>query len=338
VRLPTSCTVVALLGAACGRTPAPEAMTSVDMVDGTSTGDGTGDDEASSSTTSAAAPDGSMTDDVWEIRANAVAVPAEETSYLCFGATMPLDGLAHVTALEPVIDDATVVHHMLLRRVAEPVGQAEPCYPEPAGSTLLWGWGPGAGAMVLPPEAGLLVGERPAEHLALQIHYNNPLLSGGRVDDSGIAIHYTSQLRPEHAAVVGLGDVAGLVIPPGQPQWPTVHVCPAATTAALSQPLHVFASWLHAHELGTVLWTDHRRDGATVGELGRADPYDFGAQTLQPLDAVIEPGDELWTHCWYDSTSRAEVTYGGGASTDEMCLNYLWVWPRPTVLYYCNAQ
>lgn len=309
----------------------------------TSSGEGAVDDEDMSTSssnpasTSGPAPVDPTADDTWEIRAGATAVPADETSYLCFGATLPLDGLAHITALEPMIDDATVVHHMLLMRTDRLVGQAEPCYPEPGGATMLWGWAPGTGVMELPAEAGLLVGDRPDEHLALQIHYNNPLLAEDRVDDSGVRIHYTRALRRENAGVLGLGNVAQLVIPPGQPQWPTVHVCDAASTSALGEPLHVFASWLHAHELGSALWTEHRRGGEILGEIDRHDPYDFGNQTLKPLDAVVEPGDELWTHCWYDSTSRTEVTYGGGASSDEMCLDYLWVWPRPTTLYFCNA-
>ncbi len=39
-------------------------------------------------------------------------------------------------------------------------------------------------------------------------------------------------------------------------------------------------------------------------------------------------GDALVTTCWYDSTVRDNVTLGGFAITDEMCVNYVHYYPR----------
>ncbi len=68
----------------------------------------------------------------------------------------------------------------------------------------------------------------------------------------------------------------------------------------------------------------------------RNDPYDFGLQYVEPLDATLEPGDELVTHCIYDSSDRTEPTNGGDGSDDEMCLNYLFHYPALPFPLHCN--
>jgi hypothetical protein len=300
--------------------------------------DGTADTSSGASEETGAAfePDPSWRR--WEVRADAYAVPADETTYACFGASFELDALAHVVAFEPILDDVSVVHHMIVSRVDDPIDLIEPCYPAPPAATMLWGWGPGGDALALPEVAGLLVGEAgPTVHLVVQIHYGNPLGQGGHRDSSGVALYTSDVLRPEHAAVWGLGEVATLLIPPGWPEWETVHYCaPESSAQLLGEPVHVFGSWLHAHELGRRLWTEQHRDGTFVGELGRQDPYSIDTQRFEVLDATVEPGDALFTHCVYDSTSRTEVTYGGGATDDEMCLNYLLYYPAQPLLGYCN--
>ncbi len=274
----------------------------------------------------------------WSLRLPDYAVPAVETTYVCAGASFEIDGLGHVVAFAPVVDEARVVHHMVLARSAGPVDLIDPCYPAPPQATMQWGWAPGAGAFELPADAGFLVGDEGSPvHWVLQIHYNNPLGEAGIVDASGVDIYVTRELRPDDAGVFGLGDVAGLLIPPGWPDWHTAHVCSSASTRMLlHRPARVFGSWLHAHTLGVALWTEHSRDGVALAPLGERIPFRFDDQEFAALDAVVEPGDELVTHCVYDSTSRTEPTYGGGATTDEMCLNYLLYHPRQPLLTHCN--
>ena len=50
----------------------------------------------------------------WEVRADGYAVPAQETTYRCFPLSVSVDGLAHMIAFEPIVDDPAVVHHILL--------------------------------------------------------------------------------------------------------------------------------------------------------------------------------------------------------------------------------
>jgi hypothetical protein len=105
----------------------------------------------------------------------------------------------------------------------------------------------------------------------------------------------------------------------------------------MTGPSQVFGSWLHAHELGKSLWTEQFRDGALLGELGRHDPYAFDAQRVEPLDGELRPGDGLTTHCIFDSTDRDVWTIGGGDTDQEMCLNYLWIYPPQPNMLLCNG-
>ena len=50
----------------------------------------------------------------------------------------------------------------------------------------------------------------------------------------------------------------------------------------LALPITVIGSMLHAHEIGSVLWTNVSRQGALVGELNRDDPKDHICQSLRP--------------------------------------------------------
>lgn len=276
--------------------------------------------------------------DRWEVRAYDYAVPTGGTTYVCFSFSVTVTEPRHIVAFEPVLDQAEVVHHMLLSRSVDPLGQLEPCYPGPPDSALMWGWGPGGGPLFLPDEAGFLAGAEPAElHYTLQIHYENPGDLEGLVDRSGVNVYSTTELRPQHASIAALGDVESLVIPPGQPDWPSAHYCGSKTTAALlGEPIQAFGSWAHAHELGRAVWTEHYRDGRRVGDLGRRDPYFFDDQHFEPIDVQVRPGDELRTFCRFDSTGQTEPVHGGGGTDDEMCLNYVLYYPAQPWFWLCN--
>lgn len=43
---------------------------------------------------------------------------------------------------------------------------------------------------------------------------------------------------------------------------------------------------------------------------------------------ICAQGDALMTTCWYNSSARSNVTVGGFAISDEMCVNYIHYFPR----------
>jgi len=268
-----------------------------------------------------------------ELRLADFAVPTDETTYACRRFELPIDGPHDIVAFAPLVEDWQLVHHMILYRVAVDIDDGELCYPSPLDPWVVWGWAPGGLPLELPEDIGIAV-DPERDRFVLQVHYNNPLGEAGRVDTSGVELTVAAP-REVRASIFGLGTVDTIAIPAGVADYPVRATCSAATTAELlPEPVHVFASWLHAHEIATAVWTEQWRDGVKLGELGRADPYDFGDQRFVPLDSVVQPGDELVTHCRYDSSSRTAPTLGGPGSQDEMCLDFLLYWPA-TDFGYC---
>jgi len=55
--------------------------------------------------------------------------------------------------------------------------------------------------------------------------------------------------------------------------------------------------------------------------------WDFNQQSPTHLKAVIQPGDRLVTHCVYSSQTKDKRTRFGEGTDDEMCFNFLLVYP-----------
>lgn len=62
-------------------------------------------------------------------------------------------------------------------------------------------------------------------------------------------------------------------------------------------------------------------------------------QEIQLLrhDAVIKKGDRLVIDCVYDTTNRDYITFGGLSSDNEMCLGFLWYYPKSS-LQTCTSS
>jgi len=284
---------------------------------------------------------GAQLGDKVEIRIDNFEIPSAETYYACFEFSFQLDQLAHITRFTPFIDNGAYVHHFVLTTVDEPSGNPPgfSCY-SLDGDTL-WAWAPGQTDFTLPEEAGFLVGNAPdgRAHLRLQVHYNNPQNTVGQVDSSGFDMWVTTDLRPHTAGSLTVADIAGFTIPPGDSAYDHVTTCSSSVTSAMfEEPINVFGSMLHAHEIGSVLWTEVWRDGAMAYELNREEPFDFENQTIREIDRVIRPGDEIRNHCVYDSTGRSEPTQGGPGTLDEMCWNSLTYYPKiPSGFDFCSS-
>ena len=276
-----------------------------------------------------------------EIRVGDYTVPTTETYYACFEFSMTLDQLGHIIAFDPKIDNASHVHHFVLSIIDGPSGNSDGYSCFDLDGDILWAWAPGQGAFELPEEAGFLIGDAPGGELTLrlQVHYNNPLNQVGEIDNSGFDMWITKNLRPENAGTLVFGDIMGINIPPGEEAYEHVMTCRSEVTASqFVEPLNVFGSSMHAHEIGSVLYTEVWRDGQMVMELNRDDPYVFDSQHIKFIDAVLEPGDEIRNHCIYDSTDRTEPTLGGVGTADEMCWNTVIYYPKiPSGFDYCTS-
>jgi hypothetical protein len=196
---------------------------------------------------------------------------------------------------------------------------------------MVWAWAPGQGEFELPTDVGYLVGDAPGGEVTvrLQVHYNNPLGVTGMLDNSGFDMWVTNDLRPNSAGTLVFGDTFGISIPPGQEAYEYVMTCPSSTTAnRFEHEIHVFGSSMHAHEIGSVLYTEVWRDGEFAYELNRDDPYLFDSQHIKFVDEIMMPGDEIRNHCFYDSTERGGVTLGGPGTENEMCWDTIMYYPK----------
>lgn len=65
--------------------------------------------------------------------------------------------------------------------------------------------------------------------------------------------------------------------------------------------------------------------------------WNFGFQELTLVDLTLSPGDQINTHCTYDTTkSGGEVDFGSDSS-EEMCMSFLFYYPyEPTDGYFCG--
>jgi hypothetical protein len=277
----------------------------------------------------------------WRLGASDFTIAAEETYYGCFELTVANAQLAHVVGFRPLVDNAAYVHHFVVMKGAPrglPAGA--PCFD--LSGEILWSWAPGQGEYALPPEAGFLVGDEADGETTfiLQVHYNNPLLAAGLRDSSGVELFYTPELRPNDAGSIVFADVGGISIPARDPAYVHVADCSEAETRELlSGEITVFGSFLHAHNIGSVLWAEQWRDGALLREINRDEPFDFGSQlykSVGPFD--VRPGDRLETHCIYDASDRDARTLGGVGSDDEMCWHEVIYYPRQNARAdYCGT-
>ncbi|XP_061434271.1 DBH-like monooxygenase protein 1 isoform X1 [Lethenteron reissneri] len=226
---------------------------------------------------------------------------------------------------------------------------------------IMAGWAVGGGTFDYPPEAGFSLGTQgDPQFVMLETHYDNPAKLAGVTDSSGLRFYITSELRAYDSGMleVGVNPQPTHFIPPVTPSFVSYAVCPTlgfstvgphgdALRGSLPRPagvepgrsarqsgeIQVFATILHAHLIGAAMQVRHFRQGKQIGHLGRDMGYDFNyqeARYLKELTSVL-PGDELVTECTYRSTSRSHTTTGGLSTQDEMCIAFIYYYPRVNV-------
>jgi hypothetical protein len=293
-------------------------------------------------------------------------VPGKETTYMCKYIQFPTDTKYHAVSYEGIIT-SKFMHHMVLYRcasapvnVSADVRAGQPFDCTDSGSPCMeyaMVWAPGTPRTAFPPEAGLPFGEsQETSWFVLNAHYNNPDGIEGGTDSSGFSIKYTSALRPQDMGVLTLGTT-NLNIPPGLANFTAPPSrCPSACTRRITQPLNLWANYLHMHQTGDAMKTQLLRPAnasvfgnVTAGSKStqllqeqqpigviRSYSFDFQKATpIPPASRILLPGDELVTTCGFDTRGRDYVTRFGLGSRDEMCYNFLFYYPREPVISAC---
>ncbi|XP_061669074.1 DBH-like monooxygenase protein 2 homolog [Syngnathoides biaculeatus] len=282
-----------------------------------------------------------------------VTVPPKGTYYHCRVMRFPtLTAKHHVVQIVPEIEHADMVHHVLLYSCPSHVSTAYDgeCYrghPGDACFGIVAAWAVGGQIFEVPPNTGIPVGGGvAAAFYRLEIHYSNPNGEMGRTDSSGLRLHYTHQLRPHDVGIMCAGVSPSFPIdydiPPRATKFRTYGVCNTTLFSQIVDPvpdLRVFAVMLHTHTAGREVRVRHFRNGERIGFLGVNADYDFNLQEVTKLGRVktIEPGDDIVVECSYSTSDRTAPTQMGLATTDEMCLAFLFFYPKIEVVT-CISQ
>ncbi|XP_050737020.1 DBH-like monooxygenase protein 1 [Eriocheir sinensis] len=295
-----------------------------------------------------------LTEDIgaWDIRAPNVSLSSHtDTVYWCklYKAPDHVNG-THIIGFEPLIskDNLAYVHHMILytcigspsrlHRWAQHDGVQ--CYASNmppswySCRTVYIAWAVGSEGETWPDNVGLPVGGGNEPHyFMLVVHYDNPRLTEGVVDDSGLRVLYTKKLRKYEAGVLVVGHMVekGQVIPPGQ-TWMSIGHCGAPCLEAFLPPegIKVIQVAQHSHLLGRGLTLRHIRGHRELPVIAQDLNYDFNYQISRRLkkELTVLPGDSFIQECLYDSHGKTDPTFGGFSTREEMCVSFLLYYPK----------
>jgi len=254
------------------------------------------------------------------------------TTYACTGFKFDMTQQYHIVEMDPIVT-TPAVHHMILYTMPwDATGTTFDCLDMPDSAYPLFIWGAGAPIMTLPPTTGIKVGkDTSTEYVVLQIHFTNPELKENILDSSGVRIKMTTHLRQNDIGYLLFGTGLNMRLPPQMPLYEISGNCSHEWTESLPFPITVFSIVLHAHLLGRAIWTEVWRDGKFVDWLGEsALVYDFNKQSVIDVDPqiVIMPGDDIITHCIYDTSTKTNVTHFGFSTENEMCLTFVLYYPK----------
>jgi len=204
---------------------------------------------------------------------------------------------------------------------------------------------PGDGNFIAPKNVGLPFGTHGTKGLKMEVHYNNPSQFSGMANRSGVRLTFTRKLREHNAGSLVLGDPAvalqGVPIGQGWSKWD--FNCPeSCTDSFLDQNITVFANMLHMHEAGErMVFQQHNRKGELV-QHEFVDTYDFtqaGGYWVPSDPFQVSSGDSFDVTCYYNEEQFGDNRTFGLASDDEMCMAFLWYYPRlPEFPGFCGAH
>jgi hypothetical protein len=273
-------------------------------------------------------------DYIQEFRAHGAQAPGDTTpftppqggdNYEMFYFKPKWNEKVHVIRIDPITDNAKVLHHWLLY-MEEGVGSGDGTHQPDIGlqsptAQLLSGWAPGNDGLPLTREIGLQVVTGPNSRLGIEIHYNTNSYPAIRADRSGARLCLTKTLRPKEATVHWLGTQAVVGLGLGVPSE-AYGVCSVQTES------HIIAHSPHMHTMGRHMKTViTKRAGGTVTITDQ--PFDFNDQQIFPIknetgEIVVGPGDVIDTTCTFDGGGF--FTFGP-ATDQEMCYNFVLAYP-----------
>lgn len=257
--------------------------------------------------------------------------------YTCYGFEYPTAMKRHIVGIMPKIDNAKIVHHVLLMQSDTTVSSTPTACSEGsiARYRMLYGWAPGVGSFEMPAAAGLPA-EAGTTHYVVQVHYNNVSALAAEADDSGFDLCSTATLRPNDADIMAFGSRSFTINPKSK-----LDITSTWTTSMIPD-VHIIGAFPHMHQLGKRIQTTlHRKAGGTA-DLGKDLAFDFNNQFFESLgDVLVKSGDTVKTNCVWENATDRTVKFGENTD-DEMCFSFsmyypkvksaLWSWSAPAFL------
>uniref|UniRef100_A0A8C4LNH7 DOMON domain-containing protein n=1 Tax=Equus asinus TaxID=9793 RepID=A0A8C4LNH7_EQUAS len=284
-------------------------------------------------------------------------IPEDDTTYACTFLPLPIVSKKHhIYKFEPklVHHNETMVHHILVYACGNastlPTGISD-CYgADPAFSLcsqVIVGWAVGGTSYQFPDDVGISLGTPlDPQWIRLEIHYRRccemhaaSFCSLCVYDSSGIRMYYTATLRKYDMGVLQLGFFTFPIhfIPPGAESFMSYGLCKTEKFEEMNgapvPDIQVFGYLLHTHLAGRALQAVQYRNGIQFRTICKDDSYDFNLQETRDLPhlAEIKPGDELLVECHYQTLDRDSLTFGGPSTVNEMCLVFLFYYPRNNI-------
>ncbi|KAM4636978.1 DBH-like monooxygenase protein 2 [Discoglossus pictus] len=246
---------------------------------------------------------------------------------------------------EPILSPSTasIIHHIFVYYCSNSTivtsDVSSECYSDSRFSqclVVMFGFVVGGEGFYYPESAGLPIGtEDDSNYVRIEIHFSNFDLIEGLVDNSGIIMYYTPELREYDAGILMVGVFPFPVhfIPPAAQNFRTYGLCntdlmPKVLDKQVGD-LIPSAFLLHGHLTAHGLRIMHYRNGTLIGSLGEDNTYDFNFQQIRyfPHNITIKPGDQILVECKANTLDREDITFGGPGTLNEMCVGFLFYYP-----------
>jgi hypothetical protein len=190
-------------------------------------------------------------------------------------------------------------------------------------TSMLGGWAPGNMPEQLPDGVGLLLPK--GADIVLQVHYHKD--GKPEVDRPGLGLHFAQEPIDKRLRVIPL--FAPIDIPAGAADYAT-----RAFPIPAFNDMTVIEVMPHMHLLGKEMTIRARLPDGTVEQLIRVPRWDFNWQTTYRYRNFVKlpAGTLLGMNARYDNSAPnprnpnsppRDVRFGE-ATTDEMCLGFIW--------------
>jgi hypothetical protein len=258
--------------------------------------------------------------EILSLRVPSITVDANvKDQYNCYEFLGPSQGDQDrsILRIEPIIDDARVVHHIVLYEASgEVVDQGE----SDCGSGLgagVYAWAPGQPALHF-SEGGLIT--RAGQNYVLEIHYNNQAGYDDVNDTSGVRLYHTDLIEPQ---------IDMMTLGPDGFTLPARSRTQVDGQCLIEEDLRVVAMMPHMHELGQSLVSTIVRADQNREDLITLNGWDFNYQLVYDgMDILLTSGDIIQTYCVFENPYERYRVYGP-YTDDEMCYNFVYVTPPP---------